>query len=41
MLTEKDKIVTEEKEYTRIFSDNYINIVERSCRNKLTKLQKN
>ena len=41
MLTEKDKIVTEEKEYTRIFNDNYINIVERSCRNKLTKLQKN
>ena len=41
MLTEKDKIVTEEKEYTRIFNDHYINIVERSCRNKLTKLQKN
>ena len=31
MLTEKDKIVTEEKELAGIFNDHYINIVERTC----------
>ena len=30
MLTEKDKIVTEEKELAKIFNDHYINIVKRS-----------
>ena len=34
MLTEKDKIVTEEKEIVRIFNDHYINIIERSCGTK-------
>ena len=40
MLTEKDKIVTEEKERVRIFNDHYINIIERSCRTKATKVAK-
>ena len=40
MLTEKDKIVTEEKELVRIFNDHYINIVERSCGIKPTNVAK-
>ena len=32
MLTEKDKIVTGEKELVRIFHDHYINIVEHSMK---------
>ena len=35
-MTEKDKIVAEEKELVRIFNDYYINIVERSCGTKPT-----
>ena len=31
ILTEKDKIVTGEKELVRIFHDHYINIAEHSC----------
>ena len=34
MLTEKDEIVTEEKELVRIFNDHCINIVECSCETK-------
>ena len=40
MLTEKHKIVTEEKELVRIFNDHYINIVERSCGTKPTNVAK-
>ena len=40
MLNEKDKIVTEEKELVRIFSDHYINIVECSCGTKPTNVAK-
>ena len=40
MLTEKDKIVTEEKALVRIFNDHYINIVERSCGTKSTNVAK-
>ena len=40
MLTEKDKIVTEEKELARMFNDHYINIVERSCGIKPTNVAK-
>ena len=40
MLTEKDKIVTEEKELVRMFNDHYINIVERSCGIKPTNVAK-
>ena len=40
ILTEKDKIVTEEKELTRIFNDHYINIVERTCGTKPTNIAK-
>ena len=40
MLTENDKLVTEEKELLRIFNDHYINIVERSCRIKPTNVAK-
>ena len=41
MLTEKDKIVTEEKELVRIFNDHYINIVERTCGTKPTNVEDN
>ena len=40
MLTEKDKIVTEEKALVKIFNDHYINIVERSCGTKSTNVAK-
>ena len=40
MLTEKDKIVTEEKELERIFNDHYINIVDRSYGTKPTNVEK-
>ena len=39
-MTEKDKIVTEEKELVRIFNDHCINIVERSCGTKSTNVAK-
>ena len=34
MLTGKGKITTEEKELLKVFSDHYINILERSCGTK-------
>ena len=40
MLTEKDKIVTEEKKLVKIFNDHYINIVEHSCGTKPTNVAK-
>ena len=40
LLTEKDKIVTEEKELKRIFNDHYINILQHSCRTKPTNIAK-
>ena len=40
MLTEKDKIVTEERKLVRIFNDHYKNIVERSCGTKPTNVAK-
>ena len=40
ILTEKDKIVTEEKELVRIFNDHYINIVEGSYGTKPTNVAK-
>ena len=40
MLTEKNKIVTEEKEPVIIFNYHYINIVERSCGTKPTNVAK-
>ena len=39
-MTEKDKIVTEEKEFVKIFSDHYINIVDGSCGTKSTNVAK-
>ena len=39
-MTEKDKIVTEEKEFVKIFNDHYINIVEGSCGKKPTNVAK-
>ena len=40
MLTENNKIVTEEKEPVRIFNYHYVNIVERSCGTKPTNVAK-
>ena len=40
MLTEKEKVVTEEKDLVRISNDYYINIVERSCGTKPTNVAK-
>ena len=40
MLTEKDKIVTEEKDLVRIFNDHCINIVERTYGTKPTNVVK-
>ena len=40
MLTEKNKIVTEEKEPVRMFNYHYVNIVERSCGTKPTNVAK-
>ena len=39
-MTEKDKIVTEEKEFVKIFNDHYINIVDGSCGTKSTNVAK-
>ena len=40
VLTEKDKIVTEEQELVKIFNDQDINIVEYSCGTKPTNVAK-
>ena len=40
ILAEKDKIITEEKELSKIFNDHCINNVERSCGTKPTNLAK-
>ena len=40
MLTEKNKIVTKEKELVRIFNDHYISIVKRSSGIKPTNVVK-
>ena len=40
ILAEKDKIITEEKELSKIFNDRCINNVERSCGTKPTNLAK-
>ena len=40
ILAEKDKIIPEEKELSRIFNDHFINNLERSCGTKPTNLAK-
>ena len=40
MLTKKKKIITDTKEIVQVLNDHYINIVQRSCREKPTSVAK-